>query len=634
MKKPRAPSSITITGAFDIECARWDQFACATMATDDTDAATWRTFTADALVDRLLSIGGTWWAWNGGRYDFLLVAEVLRRRGVGYGLSLSGTSVTRLQCGALTLCDAARLCPMPLDQAVQIAGMEALPALGWPCVCGMSCGGYCSITGRESLLRANELADYCARDTRACLRIVRALIDEAARANIVLRGTIGSTAWATAKARLNLPDATETVPPWVWKSAAAAYYGGRTCVGRIVAPAGLHHDLSSAYPSALARTMLPVGTPVQYGRALAAKAYARGTEGIYQARVRVPDSDYIPPLPVRHSQSARLGYPVGTFGGTWTGLELRAAEASGAVIERMISATAWDGAACFFAPLVEEWHERRMAHGKESAMGAWYRELSNASTGKLGENPNREAYLVHPKKVRICSPTDDNSIRAGCTRNRCTGRCGAYRSIDRWGEIWAAPYYRIGASAHVHWAAYLTSATRIAWRDGALAVGDAFVYGATDSVWSTGNAKPGVVGQAMGEWADKGEWFDWRCRAPNAYHYVEERTGEVHVRVAGASGISARDWRDGGTAPDHAIKARGVYTFRQAATGVGRAGGKSPRGLFARREMARQLPDSVDGWYGDRRWRPDGRVHPVTIEQLREHWRGKESTDRGGGAGA
>ncbi len=619
---------LAFTGAFDIECARWDRFVVG--ATVDAAGNAWTCRDPDSLVDRLLAHGGTWWAWNGGRYDFLCVAEVLRRRGLSFGLSLSGSSVTRLQCGALVLCDAARLCPMTLDQALSIAGEPPLPALGWPCQCGQECGGYCSITGREDLIQLAELADYCVRDARACRAVLLALRNEAADADITLRGTIGSTAWATAKTRLRLPDATDTLDPWAWKSAAAGYYGGRTCVAQRDAFAGSHHDLSSAYPSALARTALPVGTPAQLGRASAAAAFARGAEGIYEARVTVPAGDFVPPLPIR-SRTGRLGYPTGTFNGVWTGLELRAAVDAGVTIDRMIAAVAWDGSACFFAPLVEEWHDRRLDHGKASGMGAWYRELSNSLTGKLGERPDRDSILVHPKKLRLCTPGNPDSMRAGCDDRGCNGRCGSYTAIDRWGEIWAAPYHRIGSSSHVHWAAYLTAATRIAWRAGAVAAGDGLVYGATDSIWSTAARAPQPVGDGMGQWADKGDFVDWRCRGPNAYHYVACDTGEVHVCVAGASGISARDWRDGGTAPDHAIKARGVYSFRQAATTVGRATTKhGGRGLFQRRESARQLPHATDGWYGDRRFdATDGRIYPVDVGVLREHWkRGDQGKQR------
>lgn len=612
---------LQVTGAFDIECASWDRFVVGAL-TDGRTTTIART--ADDLVDALLDRGGTWWAWNGGRYDFLLVAEVLRRRGLRYGVSLSGSSATRLTCGGLTLCDAARLCPMTLDQACGIAGIEPLPALGWECQCGLVCGGYCTITGREDLFRAAELASYCARDAQACLAIVRALAAEAAQAGIVLRGTIGSTAWATAQARLQLPAASDTLPRWAWEESARGYYGGRVCVARRVAEYGLHHDLSSAYPSALRATPLPVGAPEQLGRAEASAAFADELEGIYRAIVTVPTDEFLPPLPVRGA-GGRVGYPVGRFAGAWTGIELRAAQASGATIERIVTGLVWPARASFFAPLVEDWHDRRLEHGKASGFGAWYRELSNSLTGKLAERPERSSIIVNPSKVRLCIPGDPISDRAGCTRARCTGRCAAYSAIDRWGQIWSAPYWRIGASAHIHWAAYLTAATRIAWRAGAARVGDALVYGATDSVWSAGDAKPGTVGQEMGQWADKGEWADWRCRGPNAYHYVDVNTGEVHVRVAGASGISARDWRDGGTSPDQIVRARGVHTFTQAAAMAGRADRPGGKGLFARREVTRTLPDPTSGWYGDRRWRAgDQRIGPVTITELREHWRGKD----------
>jgi len=219
--------------------------------------------TPDDLVSELLDRGGWWWTWFGGRYDMLAVADVLYRRGHRVTCHTAGAPITRLVCGSLTIADAYSLIPMDLDRASGIAGKPPVGTLGWECNCGERCGGYCAITTGISGARLRELEDYCATDTRRVYEVIAALIDHCRDRDYQIRGTLGGTAWATAKARLGLPDASYRTSTWV--RIRRASYGGRETVARARADQGAHYDIRSAYPSALADTPVPVGELVEVG---------------------------------------------------------------------------------------------------------------------------------------------------------------------------------------------------------------------------------------------------------------------------------------------------------------------------------------------------------------------------------
>ncbi len=213
----------------------------------------------DELVDLLLARTGTYWAHNGGRYDMLQVAEVLRRRKITCQVDASSGPITRIRVGGLELRDSARLIPMGLDAAAEMATLPPPGALGWPCTCGGACGGYCAITTELDLFKLQELKAYCEVDARTLAAVLLALHKEAELEGVDLRGTVGASAWATVSKRLALPSARDVIPAVVWKRAREGYYGGRQTMFRPIAHSGLRFDLVSAYPSALARTAVPVG---------------------------------------------------------------------------------------------------------------------------------------------------------------------------------------------------------------------------------------------------------------------------------------------------------------------------------------------------------------------------------------
>jgi hypothetical protein len=99
-----------------------------------------------------------------------------------------------------------------------------------------------------------------------------------------------------------------------------AFYGGRVEMFR----AGLVHDIhasdvNSMYPFVMKTFEYPDGGAMEQS------TLAQHRFGIGKFTVHVPEDTYLPPLPYR-SEGHRLFFPVGTFTGSWTYAEIRAAQ--------------------------------------------------------------------------------------------------------------------------------------------------------------------------------------------------------------------------------------------------------------------------------------------------------------------
>lgn len=590
---------MNLTGTFDIECEGWSTFVVGALYQQGRGPTLFHD--AGDMIDELRARGGTWWAHNGGSYDFLLVSEHFRRTGVRCAMHLSGARISRLVGGGVTLCDSFLLAPMGLDRFAQLIG-EEIGDLGWECRCRERCGGYCQIRRRLPPKRMRQLEAYVIRDATVLYKSLAFLRDFALGHQLELRGTLGGSAWATAKARIGLPA--QDLTPRQWHRARQAYFGGRVLVGRTHSAHGTHYDMASAYPAALARVALPIGPAIELGGARARRAWDAGSPGLYRMTIDVPEM-WIPPLPVRYE--FRIGFPVGKIAGTWARPEIEAALVRGCEILAIHGATVWGTSAVLFDSLIDDIYSLRHRLGARTAIGEWLRLFPNAITGKLAESPEREFLRMNvpAKQIRVCMGT------APCTRARCSRRCGSYRQIDDWGLLWAVPCYRPGECSHIAWASYLTATTRVALLDGIDRVGQEFVYSDTDSVWCSSADPPGVVGEGLGQWRSVETYGDLRILAPKVYRYLRP-DGTERIRAAGANRLSSAEWSAVARGEQIARK-RGVYSIREAA----------PTGkLFRRRVTHWGLgKEREGGWYGDRILDSEaGVTYPVKHEVLKERF--------------
>ncbi len=595
-----APAELPIDGVFDIETQEWTTFVLGGVMTADRAYQSFRE--EDDLLDRLLTLGGHFWTWNGGLFDSLWLCNRLKAKGLRVVNSTAGPRVTRLECEGLVVHDGFALFPAKLSKAARIAGLELSKDTGLPCRCkkpATPCGGYCSIRRGMPEAFYKKLDAYLKLDNHAVLEILQALIAEAERCGYDLAGTVGAAAYKTIARLAELEPARWSSEDH--KTIEAARFGGRTEVFRPVMSAGHSYDINSAYPDALTRIPLPTGNHLRVTGDKARRAYRRGKEGVFVCRVRVPEELHFPPLPIR-TPRGRIVYPVGSFRGCWTALELRAAESRGVDLQ-IDSGLSWIDAEPVLAAAFQHLWESRKRAVAEGAIGDWQKWFCNAPTGKLGERPEKERIVINPRQgeVKECECRWRPRKRRDC-------RCGAWRPLDREGQVWSAPFWRISGCAHVHWSTYLMAATRVKLLDQLEDELRSAGYCDTDGLKAIA-PRTRSLGLELGQWKDEGRFTDFLALAPKVYRYWDVAKREWVVRGKGLPGLDRAGF-DAFARGEPIVIERGVYSLRRAA--------RSESGsLFQRRKLVRR--NHADGvHFGGRVLRPDGMTYPRTLQEIQE----------------
>lgn len=597
-------STITVDGVWDIETEAWEHFVVGALYRPGQKTVVYSFAKESEFVDLLIGLKGTYWAHNGGRYDFLWLIKHLVARQIPFRISMSGSSVAGLFVGDAIFRDSARLIPMSLDKASEIGSVRKMDGTGLPCRCNDDCGGYCSI--RRDMLRRDmfTLVEYLIADCRATYSMLDTVATLAERWDLDLKSTIGASAWATVK-RLGAPVAEwggrkKTFVTRDYNDARKGYFGGRTQVLRPFAENYHAHDIISAYPAALASLELPTGERRRLYGDEASAAFASGRLGIYCAIVHVPEC-FLPPLPVRGK--SRIGFPIGKFRGWWTALELQTALFRGATIRSVTEALVWSEREMVLAPFCRHVWSLRDAAGPKTSLGTWLKLYANSLTGKLASRPQVERIVSDPSAKLICpADFDCQGVMCGmgcCPHRACTGQCGRVTPIADGVPIFVRKFSQLSECSHVEWAAYLTAWTRTKLIDFA-GSGDDGIYCDTDS-WKCLEPKTRGIGTALGDFKYEGRRLIFESRAPKTYMEVDE-----DGVVSGASKGIPDAVRNFHRLSEGVLVNRGVDTFKTAA----RKGD-----FFARKNLTRAInPDGLT--FGDRRLRSDGRTYPSTVKQL------------------
>lgn len=588
---------LTFDGVWDIECAHWDRFLCGELLAANGDAV--QCWNEDEFADAMLSREGIWFAHFGGRYDMLWLLDIASRRGLEWSARMRGSGILSARIGDLEVRDSHAIIPMSLAQAAGLAGKKKT-STGLPCECGTSCGGYCALARPLSVAERALVGDYLHNDCEVLLSVLEAVQARALDEGITMRATIGGTAWATARAWLDLPPSGHDVG--TYKRLREGYFGGRTEVFRAIAKRGDRYDIHSSYPAALQRVALPEGTGrLVRGSTLAGNYFAAGADGIYGARVTVRDDCYIPPLPYRASD--RLLYPTGPVDGVWTGLELRHALEHGASLDSVTWGYVWASS----RPVLREYAERvwslraDAAERGDDAWASWYKWLANSLTGKLAQSLENQSLDFEPAPENGAPAMDGDAVDViACFHG---------------GYFYVTETRRVDACAHVQWAAYLTAEARVELHRQLLEADRAALYCDTDSVYSS-RPLDRRIGPELGEWGHEGAMTDWRALAPKVYRYrctgcKKHPSGGWHVRGKGMPGLDS---------PGFEALARGeAWTTDRGVVGL-RTSLRAKDSLFRRRTLTRGLKP-VRGWIGGRETDGRGGTRPTTIDRYNARWK-------------
>lgn len=590
--------TLAIDHVFDIETQDWDTFVLGGVLSADGTYKSFNWREEEAFARHLLSLHGTLWAFNGGRYDSLWLLDWIARLDIKAQVFASSARVTLIKVGKVQVRDLAALWPgIRLEDAARVFGATKRTT-GLECRCVKACGGYCRIRRDMTAADLDTLGTYLRADCEATIAVGSGLVGAASERDLDLRGTIGSSAWSFVQRTYGIPDADWGEPEIRWSRysfARRAYYGGRTQVFRPESAHGWRYDLNSAYPAALAAVSLPVGEARRVGPAPARRAFMASRPGVYEVAIDVPVM-HVPPLPWRGGDG-RVYYPTGRLYGTWTGLEIETAIDAGARVHEWGAALVWPDASPVLAPFANRLWNERASIGKASRLGKWLKLYANSLTGKLAQRPDGDTVYINPDDPKPCPGIEHCSIAR-------TGKhdCGCWDSLDLPGRVWTAPHYRLPKNGYVHWAAYLTAYARRVLYQRLREAGRAVVYCDTDSVYAERELGPNGTESDLGAWLCEGEYKDFVSLAPKTYRFIGDK-GEV-VR---AKGIPKPDWQAINDRRTIVIDS-GVRQLRSAA----RAGG----GLFRRRELARTV--RADGTrFGDR-IRKGRLTHPVDMVSITE----------------
>lgn len=584
--------SIRVDGVFDIETVGWDRFLCGEILTSGGERFV--SWDEDDFYSELRSREGHFWGHNAGRFDSLWALGRAMERGDEPAISPRGAGILQLRIGRLILCDSAALWPDKLETVAEISDSPKLP-FPLACTCGREgCKGYCALTFKLSPGEKRKVAEYLHGDCEALLASLLAVKWRLEDDGFDVRPTVGTTAWRTAKAWLDLPDCTHDLG--TYKLIREGYQGGMTLPGvaRYDSRAK-RYDVHASYPAALARVGLPVGGAVVHETPRAArKAYLAGRHGTFQCRVRVPDMAY-PPLGYRAGD--RLLYPIGTFDGAWTAHELRYAEEECGVrileVRSGVSFPRTEPVLAEFAVRVWNLREHNAASrdSKDNAYAKLLKWIANSLTGKVSQKETHEVYEYVPGQQ--------------CEDMAPVIRRGPHGFLLSWEGT------RVPSCAHVEWGSTLVADARIELHRQIRHAEDVgrFLYCDTDSVYCT-RALTRRVGDALGEWGHEGDMTGWLALAPKLYRYdctgcKKHPQGGPHVRGKGMPELT-----DAGF---HALAGGDAWVVDRGVLGL-RQGLASDGPVFQRRKLVRRHTP-VLGWIGGRILNSDATTRPPTVAE-------------------
>lgn len=328
------------------------------------------------------------YAHNAGRFDYLFLIPWLMNvgRGLGYGFSIlpmaSGIQVldvvTDNKKAGWRFLDSVRLIPMSLDKADKTFGGTGKSAVKGD-----------GLNTPEWDRPAWE--DYNRDD---CIKLYTVLEKFHTYIEETLGSEVGITAPSTSMKLFRRKYQREDIQRHVQHHpfARESYFGGRVEVYRKAGKNLRYYDFNSSYPAAMLEPM-PVGECVDVkGQPPAKFLDAREFTGICKARVSVPESCNIPPLPFRVND--KLCFPVGEFEGVWDWAELELLSECGGTYD--IQQSVWFHARPVFEPMVRELYAFRDKSSAqyEPGLAEIAKLMLNSLYGKYGMKPNRRKILI------------------------------------------------------------------------------------------------------------------------------------------------------------------------------------------------------------------------------------------------
>jgi len=218
----------------------------------------------------------------------------------------------------------------------------------------------------------------------------------------------------------------------IWKFLAQSRYGGRCEIFQTGEVRGHIHeyDINSSYPATMVAEQFPNLDTLKH----AGKKIDLNKAGVVSCLVKAPPIQ-IPLLPYKEPETHKLLFPVGTFAGTWTYVEMRKAVELGYQILQVFDALEYDLMPSPFKDYMLFLHGRRLEvkdenlPGYDELMSYTLKILMNALFGKWGEEGELQVISRGKRHVMKQVPKHSNMIWASYIL--AYGRLNLFKCIQR-----------------------------------------------------------------------------------------------------------------------------------------------------------------------------------------------------------
>ena len=352
---------------------------------------------------------------------------------------------------------------------------------------------------------------YAVRDAEICWRIMDTYRRLLGDYGVTPRATLGSAAVALWQ-QLDHPGDVSIRSQRVDALARASYHGGRVepfVYGNV---RDLHTaDVAGMYPAVMLSQPMPDMTCLDWCDGSSCYPEVIHWEGVSECSVYVPDMT-VPPLPC--VADGRLYFPVGRFRGVWCHVELRAAVARGAVIERWHRSVYSPRHVYPFTTYIGVLSELKTEYKRtRDARREQVKCLLNSLYGRLG--------LSGGQTMEVTWPASADDIRGDLSRlhpELIDGRLYLRRSTD---------LRKLSPLANVLWASTITAAARVRLLDLMDLQGSSLVYVDTDSIYSRDPING--LGSGAGQLEDTGRWDRALIIGPKLYRLESDHPCDAEI---------------------------------------------------------------------------------------------------------
>lgn len=224
--------------------------------------------------------------------------------------------------------------------------------------------------------------DYLRHDCLGLYEVLQSFFKQKIFCGLKVRGTTASNAMMMFRTTMKqeLKGLNRTMEEFVRQT----YFGGRVEIFRMLGKDINHYDFNSLYPSVMRNNFVPTGFPVWV------RDFYPEYAGFYNASVSYPTDNYIPCLPFVHD--GRLVFPVGTFRGFFTSVEMLEAQKQGAKF-KIHKGIIFKVQKKIFTEFIDTFFKMKHEAAKGSCQYLISKLMLNSCYGKFGQKRERESIV-------------------------------------------------------------------------------------------------------------------------------------------------------------------------------------------------------------------------------------------------